>query len=239
MCGAATALAGLIWWRLGGEPAPGSSARITAGSPRAWRSLLGDRSLIFLSVGYFALNYFEYIFFYWMYYYFGEIRKVGATQSAAYTTILLLTMAVAMPAAGWFSDRLIPRFGATASRRAISVGGMVLSAILLFVGTSVESEYAMVAMLSLALGFASAAEGPFWAAAMDAGGSNAGAACGILNGIGNAGGFLAPIVTPYLAQRAGWSAGMYFGSLVVFVGAASWFFVRTGRVTEAEPAPLS
>ncbi len=133
-------------------------------------------------------------------------------------------------------DHLIPRLGATPSRRAISIGGMGLSAILLFVGTNVGNEFVMVAMLSLALGCASAAEGPFWASAMDAGGQNAGAACGIMNGIGNAGGFLAPIVTPYLAEHAGWSAGMYFGSLVVFIGAASWFFVRMEPVPNASPA---
>jgi len=226
LCGAATVVLSAIWWIAGKTIAP-REVQAERAAPGEWRSLFRNKTLLSLNAGYFALNYFEYIFFYWMYYYFGEIRKVGATQSAVYTTILLLTMAAAMPAAGWISDQLIPRLGATPSRRLISVGGMVFSALLLFAGTRIENEYSMVAMLSLALGFASAAEGPFWAATIDESRSNAGAACGLLNGIGNAGGFLAPIVTPYLAQRAGWSAGMYFGSLVVFAGAACWFFVRT------------
>jgi len=232
LCAGATMVLGAIWWRAGETLAP-AKVEMDQVAPGGWGYLLRNRTLMSLNIGYFALNYFEYIFFYWMYYYFGEIRKVGATQSAVYTTILLLTTTAAMPAAGWLSDHLIPRLGATVSRRVISVGGMVLSAFLLFAGTSVSNEFLMVALLSLALGCASGSEGPFWAATIDAAGPNAGVACGFLNGIGNLGGFLAPIVTPYLAQRAGWSAGLYFGSLVIFAGAASWFFVRTERASAA------
>jgi ACS family glucarate transporter-like MFS transporter len=53
-----------------------------------------------------------------------------------------------------------------------------------------------------------------------------GVAGGIMNGIGNVGGLLAPMLTPYIASRAGWSWGLYFGSFIVLAGAVTWFFVR-------------
>jgi ACS family glucarate transporter-like MFS transporter len=161
-----------------------------------------------------------------MYYYFGEIRKVGASQSAIYTTVLLLVMMVMLPLGGWVSDRLTPRLGAIPACRTVAVAGMVLSAVLLYVGTNIAAGLQMLVLLSLALGLAATAEGPFWAALIDTGGSHVGVAGGIMNGIGNVGGLLAPMLTPYIASRAGWSWGLYFGSFIVLAGAVTWFFVR-------------
>jgi MFS family permease len=184
-------------------------------------TLLRGRNLLLLSVGYFSLNYFEYIFFYWIYYYFGEVRHMSGEDSAFYTTALLLTMMAAMPFGGWLSDRMRRRWGVH-SRRAVAAGGMALSAILLCVGINAHRDLTIVFLLSLALGCAAAAEGPFWASAIDAAGADPGAASGIMNGIGNAGGMIAPVLTPFLAQRVGWNAGLYFASGVVLLGAASW-----------------
>jgi len=61
---------------------------------------------------------------------------------------------------------------------------------------------------------------------MDSGRGQEGAAGGIMNGLGNLGGLLAPVLTPYIASRAGWSWGLYAGSFIVLGGAAAWFFVR-------------
>ena len=228
---AATVALTILWLAYAQDRPPGDSAPAAVTTPARrtdisiW-SLLKSKNILLLTAGYFALNYFEYIFFYWIYYYFGEIRKVGASQSAIYTTVLLLVMMVMLPLGGWVSDRLIPRFGSTPACRAVAVAGMVLSAALLYVGTNIVTGLAMVALLSLALGLAATAEGPFWAALIDAGGGHVGSAGGIMNGIGNLGGLLAPVLTPYIASRAGWSWGLYFGSFIVLMGAISWFFLQ-------------
>jgi MFS family permease len=191
-----------------------------------WRELFANRNLLLLTVGYFTLNYFEYIFFYWIYYYFGEVRHLGRDQSAIYTTVLLLTMMAMMPLGGWLADRLTPRWGLHVSRRRVAVAGMALSALFLYLGIQITNTLTMVALLSLALGLTASAEGPFWASAIDAGGRQAGAAGGLLNSVGNVGGLLAPTLTPYLAQRFGWTYGLHFGSLMVLLGAASWFLIQ-------------
>jgi dipeptide/tripeptide permease len=59
-----------------------------------------------------------------------------------------------------------------------------------------------------------------------------GAACGILNFGGNLGGFFAPILTPYIASRAGWSWGLYAGSLIVMIGAAACYLIDPRRIIE-------
>jgi ACS family glucarate transporter-like MFS transporter len=228
---AATGVLTAIWLRfVQDHPAGGPAASAETGLERqaqtsVW-ALLRNRNILLLTAGYFTLNYFEYIFFYWMYYYFGQIRKVGASQSAIYTTVLLLVMMVMLPLGGWVSDRLIPRFGSIPACRAVAVAGLVLSALLLYVGSNITAGVPMLVLLSLALGLAATSEGPFWAALIDAGGNQVGTAGGIMNGIGNLGGLLAPVLTPFIASRAGWSWGLYFGSFVVLAGAVTWFFLR-------------
>jgi ACS family glucarate transporter-like MFS transporter len=112
-----------------------------------------------------------------------------------------------------------------------------MGALLLFAGTIVPGTAAAVLSLSLATGFASWCEGPFWACAIEVAGKQVGAAGGILNAGGNVGGFLAPILTPYIASRAGWSWGLYSGSLMAIAGVVACYFVDlTGHKNELGPS---
>jgi ACS family glucarate transporter-like MFS transporter len=198
-------------------------------TPRAdahlWRRLLINRNLALLTFAYFTLGYFEYIFFYWIYYYFGEVRHTGFQQSARYTTVIFLTMMVMMPVGGWVSDRLTQTFGPKLGRRAVPIVGLTMGALLLYLGVSAESSGASTVLLALAIGFTSMCEGPFWALAIDIGGGQVGAAGGILNAGGNVGGFFSPVLTPLVAGYAGWSWGLYAGSVMVLLGAVSCWFV--------------
>ena len=194
-----------------------------------WGKLLTDKNLMLLTVGYFMVNYFEYIFFYWIYYYFGEIRHLGASETAWATTVLFVTTAVLTPLGGKLSDRLVASRGQKFGRRSVAMAGMAISAVLLYLGAGGFGLYATVAFLSLAMGFASSAEGPFWAVAIEISGEHVGAACGILNTGGNLGGMLAPVLTPLIATRFGWTGGLYFGSLMVFIGMLTWLAVDPGR----------
>jgi MFS family permease len=87
----------------------------------------------------------------------------------------------------------------------------------------------LVALLSLALGFAASADVPFWSAAVNLGGRRAGAAGGLMNTGGNLGGSIAPLLTPLVAARFGWSAGLYLGAAVAVLGILAW--------TRIDPAP--
>lgn len=246
---AATAAIALVWfWYVRDSPSehPGVAAagnfvefenrsqRMEKTQATSWTKLLANRNLILLTVGYFALGYFEYVFFYWIYYYFDRVRQMGSNQSAIYTTVLHLTMMVMMPLGGWVADRLVPHFGRNRARRIVAVAAMPFSAVLLYFGTSLGHPAAVVILLSLALGFAACAEGPFWASAIEAGGRDPGAAGGILNAGGNLGGLLAPILTPYIAARANWSWSLHIASLIVLAGAGAWLLMEQPRVASQE-----
>ena len=223
----ATAGLALLWfWSVRDYPAGAPVNRpIQMGARASWRRLFANRNLMLLTLAYFTLNYFQYIFFYWIYYYLGEVRQVGFTRSATYTTIIFLTMGIMMPLGGWISDRLTRSYGAKFGRRVVPMTGLGLGGLLLYAGTIVPGTAAAVISLSLATGFASWCEGPFWACAIEVADKQVGAACGILNTGGNIGGFLAPVFTPYIAAQAGWSWGLYSGSLMAIVGVIACYFV--------------
>jgi ACS family glucarate transporter-like MFS transporter len=229
---AAAITAGIIavwFWSVRDYPSDQAGSAPKARVASKWRILLTDRNLMLLTLGYFLVNYFEYIFFYWIYYYFGQIRHLGARETALATTVLFITMAVMTPLGGKLSDILVKRKGQKFGRRSVSMAGMAISALLLFLGAGGFGVVTTVALLSLALGFATCSEGPFWAVAIEISGEHVGAACGIFNTGGNLGGMLAPVLTPMIAAHFGWAGGLYFGSLMVLIGMLTWLLVDPGK----------
>jgi MFS family permease len=228
---ALTAVIYCIWVATVRDYPPGGAVTTpsTRRVPSQWGKLLTDRNLMLLTIGYFMLNYFEYIFFYWIYYYFGEVRHLGANETAWATTVLFITTAILTPLGGKISDRLVTVRGVKFGRRSVAMAGMAISAVLLYLGAGGFSLYATVAFLSLAMGFASSSEGPYWATTIEISGEHVGAACGILNTGGNLGGLLAPVLTPMIAARFGWAGGLYFASFLVTIGMLTWLMVDPAR----------
>jgi MFS family permease len=221
------ALAGVWYWYVRDYPSEEKRAQTyQKREPTPWKELFTNRDLMLLTAGYVTANYFEYIFFFWLYYYFGQIRKMGMDQSAIYTTLMWIAWILFTPTGGWASDRLGRRFGLRNGRRMVVVGCMAISAVLVIIGSNVTGTASTVVLLCLSLGFASATDAPYWAAAIDASGKHSGTGGAIFNTGGNVGGMLAPTVTPLLAHWFGWSSGLYFGGGVVFLGILVWFFLE-------------
>ena len=242
----ATAVLGLGWLWYARDYPPGviRPPQNRAGRERAsWMKLLANRNLMLLTFAYGTLGYFQYIFFYWIYYYFGEVLHLGAQSSAKFTTLLFLTEGTIMPLGGLVSDRLTRGYGAQLGRRVVPMLGLTLAVVFTYAGTVASGVGAAVTCLSLAFGLAACCEGPFWACVTEIAGERVGAASSILNTGAQVGGFFAPILTPYIASRAGWSWGLYVGSMVAMSGVVAIYLadVRPGKQTEyaatgAEPA---
>ena len=196
---------------------------------------------MFLTLGYLAVGYFQYIFYFWTYYYFSTIRHMGSHAAALGTTVLFLTVMVTTPLGGWISDRLCVQYGRKLGRRIVMVVALILAPFFLYLATRLTSHILVCAAVSLAMGLAGASEGPIWASAIDIGGSEVGAACGIMNAGGNIGGFLGPLLTPVIASFAGWAWGVHVACLVAIAGALTFLAVdptkqRSGYVTSSADA---
>ncbi len=236
--GIVTALFGVLWFLWVRDFPQGASAEATS-APRTatpWRALFTNRDLMLLTASYVTANYFEYIFFYWMFYYFGSIRHVGTRESAIYSAIIWTAWTLMTPTGGWISDRLVSRYGRKLGRRLMPIFSLTVAAVLLAVAVNLTDTTPMIVLLFITLGLAAATDGPYWVSSSDLGGSHVGAAGGILNTGGNVGGFLAPVLTPFLASRLGWTNALYAGSLILLIGVVLWFFIDvTNTVAVSEP----
>jgi MFS family permease len=226
-----------------------SSARVS-GIPRALNDkshlmrLLGNRSLILLTLSYGAVGYFEYLFFYWMNYYFVQVRGLGQEDSRFYSSIPPLAMVVGMACGGWISDLMIRLFGYRNGRKIVPVAGMLAGAVCLYAGVKAAEPGWIVMWFSLALGAIGATEGPFWSTAIEVGGRMGGTAGGIFNTGGNIGGIVAPMLTPWIAEvfqnedwvqtyfTDSWRLSLYLGSLIVLVGVVLWFWINPAERVE-------
>jgi MFS family permease len=238
---AVTGALGAIWYFYARDFPPVAHTPVMTSTKirTPWRSLFMHRPLILLTLSYLTTSYFEYIFFYWLFYYFAQIRHASSRESAISSAVIWTAWAIMTPIGGWISDRLVVRLGVKNGRRLVPALGLTAAGILLIAAINVTTPVAMVVLLFLTLGLAAATDGPYWVSAGDLGGKHVGAAAGILNTGGNVGGFLAPIMTPFLAARLGWSWALYAGSLIVLIGAVLWLFIDGTRAVsggEAVPA---
>lgn len=239
--GIAAAITGLLAlaWHLTARDHPPTGvadvpvARKAATGRAEWKRLLGNRNLMLLTAAYGALGYYSYIFYYWIYYYFGEVRHFGFDQSARFTTLVFVIDGLMIWFGGWLSDRFTKAYGERFGRRSVPLAGLTLSAILLGVGMATASAWATVLIMAMSVGFASWCEGPFWAMTISTSGEDAGAACSILNSGSNIAGFIAPVITPWVASFAGWSSSLYLAGLVIVIGAVACAMVDPRR--EAPP----
>jgi ACS family glucarate transporter-like MFS transporter len=203
----------------------------------AWVDLFANRNLMLLTFAYGTLGYFQYIFFYWIYYYFVEVLHLGSQASAKYTGILFVTEGVFMPLGGFISDRLTRTYGAQIGRRIVPMSGLTLSAGLIYISTVSSGIGTVVACLSLAVGMAACCEGPFWASVTELAGEHVGGAGSILNTGAQIGGFFAPILTPYIGSRAGWSWGLYTGAILALTGVLAIYFSDVRPVKQSANTP--
>lgn len=232
-------LAAIWWWDYRDDPA--THRRVNAAEvgvireervsdsrvePMKWTRLLADRDLLYVTLSYFCANYVFYLFFNWFFYYLTEIRHVPATLGGYFIAAQWMIGAVAAVAGGIVCDRLSMRYGPRIGCRASAVGGMVLSAPLLVVGTLATSPLLSVALLSLSFGCVQFADGTYWAATMRIAGPQSQTATGMLNTGGNIAGGIGAVLVPVLAGAVGWTIAVASGAIFALVASVLWLGIR-------------
>lgn len=196
-------------------------ARTRRGPATLWE-LLGNRSLILLTVSYGTVGYFQYLFFYWAQYYFEEIRGIEKQDSRLFTSILTLAMGFGMVTGGWLTDWTRRRLAHSHAVAVVPVCGLIVSAVTLLPGLLAPEPLVTLIWFGIAMAAVGACEGAFWTLAVEIGGSRGGLAAGILNTGGNAGGLVAPVLTPFISAWLSWQAGLAVACVVCLLGAACW-----------------
>ncbi len=195
--------------------------------------LFHNRGLLMLAFSYAALSYFQYLFFYWIEFYFGKVLRLPDDASRRASFIVTMAMAVGMAVGGLMTDQLSRRIGLRRGCRGIAITGMLLSAVFAWLGVAAKEPNHVIWLFSLALGSLGLCEGIFWTSAPALEPKNGGLACAFLNTIGNAGGILAPVCTPWIGTHYGWPAAIGAACCICAAGAVLWFWIDVGATSRA------
>ena len=194
-----------------------------------WGKMLSNRSVIALVLGYFCQGFPIYFYHTWFFIYLVRVRGFSLIQGGFWAACPYLAIAILSPSGGWFSDFAVRRMGRRLGRKTAVWLGMSGSAVLLWSGGQTPNKFAAIAMLAVAAGLNMFAAATFWAACIDLSQKHSGSLSGLMNTLGNLGGWLSPIVTAYVATRFGWSRALALAALVTLGSGFCWLFVDAGR----------
>lgn len=205
---------------------PASSAKQGGGQALPWRAILSNRSLIFVSLSYFAYGYIAYIFFTWFFIYLSRVRGLDLKSSAFYSMLPFLAMATCSPLGGWIADVLVRRVSKRVGRCGVAVFGIALSAVFLVLATQVESARLASVVLAGGAGALYLSQSAYWAVTADIAGRSAGTASGLMNMVGQIGGAVTAILTPMIAEGFGWTASFLVAAGLAALGSLAWLMVN-------------
>jgi ACS family glucarate transporter-like MFS transporter len=130
---------------------------------------------------------------------------------------------------GYACDTLCARLGPRLGCRIPAITGLIGAGIFLYAGLYASSPYTAVVLLSLCFASTQLTEGAYWSAQTYIAGPYTAPACGVMNTGGNFAGIVVAPLMPYLASHVGWVTALSTGTVMAFVGAALWLFIRADQ----------
>ncbi len=206
-------------------------------SARRLVAILTDRNVLRLSLSYLCMNYTFYLLTFWSFLYLVQVRHFSGISSGIAGMVPWVGAAIGSAAGGALSDRAVERFGGQWGYRIVPLISLPIAAVLLVVTISVTMPWT--AVLSLAAAFASVEvnEGAYWAATMRVARADTGAAAGVLNTGGNAGGIVCQPVVALLSAAGGWETAFATGAVLAIIAAILWLWVDTDPVPDSVMLP--
>ena len=192
----------------------------------AWRQLIRNRDTLLLTCAYFAENCIFYLFFTWFFHYLVTELGFSILETGFLASLPWLCGAVMASVGGFTCDTLCARLGPRLGCRIPAITGLIAAGGFLYIGLYADSPYTAVALLSLCFASTQFTEGAYWSAQTYVAGPYTAPASGVMNTGGNLAGIVVAPLMPYLAGHIGWVAALSTGSIMAFVGAALWLFIR-------------
>jgi ACS family glucarate transporter-like MFS transporter len=219
------------WWRFGSDSPEGRNVARNSVKrvPTPWRELLGSRSVWCLALSYGVGGYAAYVFFTWFFLYVVNVRQVDIRAGGYWSALPYVMIAIMTPLGGKVSDALTLRYGKRRGRLWVVLIGASMAALLIVIGGRVEDARLAVVLLSFGAGFHLFAQAPSWAAAIDVAPEHSGTLFGIMNTLAQFAGACAPVLTPTIAERFGWTSALDFAALMAATTGALWLAVRPER----------
>ncbi len=249
-------LYGLVWWFAYREPQDSRMANraeldyIAAGGglvppnaervPFSWANvahLLSYRQVWGAAIGQFAGNATLVFFLTWFPTYLATARHMGWVKVGFFAVLPFIAGGIGVLAGGWLSDVLLARTGSANLARKLPIIGGLLLASLIVSANWVNSNAAVIAILSLAF-FGQGMVGLGWTVISDiAPKPLMGLTGGLFNFVTNLSGIITPLAIGFIVQASGSFVGaLAFVGAVALLGAISYIFIL-GDIHRIELAP--
>ncbi len=198
-----------------------------------WRAILSRRDLPALIICYFGFGYTAWIFFSWFFIYMAQVRGFNLKASALFSMLPFLSMTIGCLAGGAVSDRLTRAYGLRAGRCGLASVAYVFTAIFLVLGSRVQSPQLAGVILAGGAGALYVSQSSFWSVSADIAGRSSGVFSSMVNMGAQVGGAVTASLTPWVAQRFGWTTSFAIAAALAAVGALLWMTVHPERPLSA------
>jgi len=218
------------------NPKGHDSPRTKRGSPLA--SLVTNRNLLGICLGFFCFDYYWYLLVTWLPDYLVTVRHLTIFRAGIFASMPFFVFGISEPIGGWVADRLV-RKGWTETRARKSVVTVAFATgLLLIPAASVETAGAAIALIIGGSLVGLATGNLLVILQLCAPPDQVGLWTGVENFVGNIAGILAPLVTGFLISRTGsYSPGFALAAIILVAGlAAYWFIVGELREPSQQPS---
>ncbi len=195
----------------------------------SWRAIFRRKDLPALMAGYFSFGYIAWIYFSWFFLYMAQVRGFDLKSSARYSMLPFLSMTVCCLAGGALSDRLTRIYGLRVGRCGLASVSLLFTAIFLVLGSKVHSPQLAGVILAGGAGALYLSQSSFWSVSVDIAGRSSGVFSSMVNMGGQIGGAVTASLTPWIAQRFGWTTSFGLSAALAVVGAICWMTVHPER----------
>jgi ACS family glucarate transporter-like MFS transporter len=199
----------------------------------SWRAIFRRRDLPALMIGYFSFGYVAWIFFSWFFLYMAQVRGFDLKSSARYSMLPFLSMTVCCLAGGAISDKLTSAYGLRIGRGGLASAALLCTAVFLIIGSQVHSPQLAGVILAGGAGALYLSQSSFWSVSIDIAGRSSGVFSSMVNMGGQIGGAVTASLTPWIAQRFGWTTSFTIAAILAAVGAVCWLTVHPERPLDA------
>jgi sugar phosphate permease len=203
------------------------------------KTMLKSRSMWALGVSYAGYCYCMWIYLTWLPTYLVEARGFTIINMGIFASLPLLAGTFGDTLGGWLSDIIWQRTGSGRfARRVVAMVGLLVAAAFMIPGAQTDSPYLAVFFLACALFGLEMSVGVFWAVCLDIGQECAGTVSGLMQGVGQAGSFLSPLLFGIIVQQTGsWVYPFLIASAFLAVAALLWLWIDPEKPVTQEIYP--
>ncbi|HEV2397165.1 MAG TPA: MFS transporter [Candidatus Sulfotelmatobacter sp.] len=190
-----------------------------------WGRVLRSKEVIAVTVSYFCYGYAAWIFFAWFFRYLAKVRGLDLKTSAFYSMLPFIAMLVGCLLGGFLNDRLTKWKGPRLGRCILAAFALALAGIFLAFGSEVHSARVASLVLAGGAGAIYLSQSSFWSLTADIAGGSSGSVSGFMNMGNQIGAAITASLTPWIAQRFGWTASFMVAAVLCGVGALAWLVI--------------